>query len=168
MPDFDSAAAVFKSSPEQLLKIMNLGEELPEAWKARDWPDMLRHIRTAPLEVELKARIGDGNLGASDDIKTCGDLFEHPHPPLKLLQLAKDFFKEKAGAGANRQPEQEVAYLLYLLTIVTARVRLGVSISSLPDVELMPGVDWALNQSWLEESARTLCLRAREILERRA
>ncbi len=168
MPDLDSAAAVFRSSPEQLLKIMNLGEELPGAWKERDRPQMLRHIRTAPLEVELRAKIGDGDLGSSIGIKTFGDLFEHSQPPLELLQLAKDFFKEKAGAGANRRPEQEVAYLLYLLTIVTARVRLAVSITQLSDQELLPGVDWALNQSWLEESARTLCLRARDILGRRA
>src|SRR6266478_8764942 len=154
MPDFDSAVAVFKSSPEQLLKLMNLGEQLPEAWKERDRPDMLRHIRAAPLETELKATVGDENSGAAAGIKTFDDLFQHPQPPLKLLQLAKDFFKTKAGAGANRRPDQAVAYLLYLLTIVTARVRLRVSISSLTDVELLPGVDWALAQTWLDEESR--------------
>src|SRR5947209_880702 len=121
MPEFDSATAVFKSSPEQLLKIMNLGEQLPEAWKERDRPDMLRHIRAAPLEAELKALDAGKNLRASAGIKNFGELFQHSQPPLKLLHLAKEFFKAKAGAGANRRPDQEVAYLLYLLTIVTAR-----------------------------------------------
>ena len=145
---------------------MNLGEELPGAWKERDRPQMLRHIRTAPLEVELRAKIGDGDLGSSIGIKTFGDLFEHSQPPLELLQLAKDFFKEKAGAGANRRPEQEVAYLLYLLTIVTARVRLAVSITQLSDQELLPGVDWALSQTWVDVESSKLFSEARRLSER--
>src|SRR5205823_4639641 len=100
-----------------------------------DRPDMLRHITAASLEAELKTTAGDGNLGPPAGIKTFGELFQHPQPPLKLLQLVKDLFKAKAGAGANRRPEQEVAYLLYLLTIVTARLRLGILISSLTDLE---------------------------------
>ncbi len=168
MPDFDSTAAVFKSGPEQLLKIMNLDKELPGAWKERDRPQMLRHTMAAPLEAELKAIVGDSNLAASAGIKTFEELFQHPQPPLKLLQLAKDFFKAKAGAGANRRPDQEVAYMFYLLTIVTARVRLRVSISSLTDVELLPALDWALSQTWLDESARMPFLKGRQILAPRA
>jgi hypothetical protein len=167
MPDFDSTAAVFKSGPAQLLKIMNLDKELPGAWKEPDRPQMLRHTMTAALEAELKTKVGDGNLGPSAGIKTFQELFQHPQPPLKLLQLAKDFFKAKAGAGANRRPDQEVAYLLYLLTIVTARVRLGVSVSSLTDLELLPGLDWALAQTWLDRGSHQLFSEARRLSERR-
>ena len=174
MPEFDSSAAVFRSGAGQLLKIISLGEPTAQAWNGQDRSAMLRHQLSAPLAFDLAGLLTNAKQSenarsvlsdsASSGIKTFGDLFRHSQPPLAVLKLAKDFFKAKAGPGASRTPQQQVAYSLYLLSIVVARTRLIVSITQLSDQELLPGVDWALNQAWVDECARAHLSEARDLL----
>src|SRR5438094_1930275 len=105
MADFDSSAAVFKGGAEQLLKIITVGETLPEMWTDRDRSVILQHQLSAPLCFDSKthdaAAQSQGEKALKEattlGLKSFRDLFQHPQPPLPLLRLAKDFFKEKAG-----------------------------------------------------------------------
>jgi hypothetical protein len=171
MANFDSLKAVFTSRAEQLSKIMNLDEAAPNAWAEEDLPAMLRHQMSAPLEFDLSSlELGkseeaarDQTLSAADAcrIRSFQDLFEHPAPPLALLKWAKDFFKQQAGTSANRRPEQEVAYLFYLLAIVISRVRLGTSITTLTDADLQKALKWAISRKWLDANTKEMCVQAR-------
>jgi hypothetical protein len=175
MENTDSSEAVSKSSAQQLLQIINLDEATPDLWSERDQAAMLRHQLSSPLEVDLSSlgenerdtKAPDGALAAaaSARIKTFQDLFDHPAPPVAVLSLAKDFFKRQAGASAERRPEQEVAYFLYLLTVLVARVRVGTNVTKLSDADLLKGIKWAVNQKWVDAKTRKMCAEASRQLE---
>ena len=167
MNKLDSSRFTIKSSPEQLLRLIK--SERPDScsWTDKDLPGMLKHQLAAPLEFDLgianpiTARQNTHNTSISDaarsGIKTFGDLFFHVDPPVGLLRLAKDFFKSKTGSSvAVRKPEQRLAYLLYLLSIVVAKQRGHAVISQLSPEELRAGVNWALTQEWADADVKAL------------
>ena len=174
MAEFNSSEAVLRSSTGQLAKIMNLDEGTPDAWSEEDLAAMLRHQLAAPLEFDLgglkptgsraKERYKVLNEAAALGIRTFQDLFRHPRPPLAVLRITKDFFKVRAGPADERRPEQEVAYLIYLLTISAARARTGQTITSLSDSELLRGVEWAASRKWADEETVALFGMVREKL----
>lgn len=178
MANFDSLQAVFKSRAEQLSRIMNLDETTDDAWAEADLPAMLRHQMSAPLDFDLSSmelsqseettREKTLSAAAASRIRSFQDLFEHPAPPLALLNWAKDFFKQQAGASARRRPEQEVAYLLYLLSILIPRVRLGTRITTLTDADLLKGMKWAASRKWLDPKTKEMCVLAQKTLQARA
>ena len=178
MANFDSSAAVFRSDAQQLSQIMSWDEATPDAWNDQDLAAMLRHQLAAPLEADLshlelpksEAKTRDETLGkaASAQVRTFQDLFQHPQPPLALVKWAKDFFKQQAGTAASRRPEQEVAYLLYLLSILIPRIRLGTRISKLSDTELRKGIKWAVSRKWLNGPTRKLCVLGQRELRAKA
>jgi hypothetical protein len=178
MANTDSSEAVFRSDARQLSKIMNLDEATPDAWTDQDLVAMLRHQLAAPLESDLsrlelrksEEKTRDETLGkaTSAQVRTFQDLFEHPRPPLALVRWAKEFFKQQAGASENRRPEQEVAYLLYLLSILISRVRLSTRISKLSDADLRHGLKWAVSREWLDEQTRKLCVVGQRELQAKA
>jgi hypothetical protein len=175
MTDFDSADALLRTGAGQLSRILGFEEAASAAWNEEDLAAMLRHQWSAPLAFDLKTvelsppqqATREETLGgaAASEIKTFGDLFQHPHPPLALLKLAKDFFKAGAGSGTRRLPEQEVAYTFYLLTILVARLRLKKPITRLADDNLLAAIQWALRRQWLNAPARDLFVLAQEHLK---
>lgn len=100
-------------------------------------------------------------------IRTFQDLFNHDHPPVAVLRRAKSFFKEIAGVENDREPEQEVAYLLYWVAILVARVRCGVVITQHSDAALVLAIRWALNQNWLDERTQRLFAVALDVVGRK-
>ena len=139
---------------------------------------MLRHQLAAPLAFDLSTlELSQSEKTTRDQalrdatashIRTFQDLLQHARPPLPLLHWAKDFFKQQAGASAKRRPEQEVAYLLYLLSILIPRVRLGTRLTRLSDADLLISVNWAARRKWLDAKTRELCRLAQKALGPRA
>jgi hypothetical protein len=170
----NAAEAVLRSEARRLSRIVNLDEATPEAWSEQDQAAMLRHQMSAPLEFDLGGLKPTGsrarerykvlNEAAALGIRTFRDLFRHPRPPLAVLRITKDFFKVRAGPADERRPEQEVAYLIYLLTISAAQARTGQTITSLSDSELLRGVEWAANRKWADEETVALFGMVREKL----
>jgi hypothetical protein len=174
MQNVDPAQAVFRSDAEQLSKILSLNESTGDAWTERDLPAMLRHQLAAPLQLDLSSlelrpsemATRDHTLkeAAGSGIRTFQDLLEHPRPPLAPLNWAKNFFKQQAGPSLPRRPEQEVAYVLYLLSILVARIRLQTRISKLSNADLLKGIDWAADRKWLDMKTREMCRLAQKAL----
>jgi len=168
MAESDSSQAVFKSSAAQLEKIMNLDETTPDVWNERDLAAMLCHQMSAPLNFDLssaetnaaKAAARDETLAtaAKDRIKSFKDLLFHPEPPLELLRLSKEFFKGRTKACKKDSPEWQVAYLLYLLSIVAAGSRAG-RVSNLTRGQLGRAIKWALDQTWVDKGTKQLLSR---------
>jgi len=161
MNAFDPQDAALKSNASQLSALLNTGGDEEIGWSAEDLPDLLRHQWTAPVDFDLaevrhKDRHKTLTQAAESNIRTFGDLLTQSSPSLPLLKLAKDFFKDKAGRSKEKSPQQQIGYLFYVLVILTAKTRLGVSISSLSDAEVQKAAKWAHNQTWVEGEARDL------------
>jgi hypothetical protein len=142
--------------------------------KAPWHPDELRAVfeyeLAAPLAVELSGLprgIGGRVRTLSDaeglTLKSLRDLFEHAHPPLELLRLAKDFAKASREAADSPLP-WEVATALYYMSIAVALARLGERISELSPEEVKRGFDWLRAQPWVDDPTRTLLAQAMERL----
>jgi hypothetical protein len=142
---------------------MNLDEATPDAWNGQDLAAMLRHQLAAPLEFDLSSvemkgaeakKRGTTLTGAARErIKSFEDLLFHREPPLALLKLSKEFFKRRLQECKKDSGEWNVAYLLYLLSILAVGNRAS-KISSLTPSDLRKGMKWALERRWMNEKTR--------------
>jgi hypothetical protein len=110
----------------------------------RDIPQLLRSVEGPP-------------------IRSFRDLFEHPRPPIELLDLTRQFAKTCRLRGDGPLPV-EIATVLYVTAIVAAMVKAGQRITKLDDQALCYSLDWALDQPWLDESIRGLLRRGRQVV----
>ena len=170
MAESNSSEGVFRSSAEQLAKIINLDEATPDAWSEEDLAAMLRHQLEAPLQFDLssvemtgrQAKSRDETLtgAAKERIKSFEDLLFHQEPPLELLKLSKEFFKRRLRQCKKDSPEWNVAYLFYLLSILAAGDRIE-QISALTPSELRKAIDWALERKGIEDKTKRLICQGR-------
>jgi hypothetical protein len=123
------------------------------------WRDLASAI-DAPLEFDLNTRIREATTTYAEASattltppKTFRELLTGPHPPIELLKLAKDFAKTHAKADNGPLP-RDIATMLYFANVAVALVRYGERITKLDDDKLRKGVEWAIAQSWLDETSR--------------
>lgn len=150
-----------QSKPQFLARLLEAEAGGRAEWSAVDMAAILRHQLNAPLRADLGAR----NPNASKTLDTVstagpapatfGELFAHPHPPIELLELAKDFGKALRLDSSCGVPA-EVATVIYYASIVAARVHLGRRISDLDEMALRQGVEWTLAQPWLDAALRVM------------
>jgi hypothetical protein len=141
--------------------MMDLHTEGQPLWKPEELGAILEHQLAAPVAFDLGALDSGLNLRlqsltpAGPPLNSFRDLFHHPQPPLELLLLTKDFAKRCHYWPDSPIPD-EIASVLYLLAIVVAMTRCHRAISRLDNKALRYSLDWALSQSWLDDSTRTL------------
>jgi hypothetical protein len=157
----ESTTSVFAAGAGQLAKMFALTEETSEIWSCSDMAAMLRHQLDAPVDPAAADRETGKSEGRERDktdgiVKTYRDLFRSQKPCCELLVVAKEFFKGTAGPSSTRQPEQEVAYVMYLASIAVAQTKLKKSISSLSSERLSRGINWALSRGWLDKDLKEL------------
>lgn len=137
-------------------------------------PDELRAVWQHHLGSPLQFDLGNLDAPASRRLRVLGeaeglllrslrDVLQHPHPPMELLQLTKDFAKAHEKSPRSPLPP-EVARLLYLAAIAAAWARCGRRITSLDDAQLARAFDWALDQSWADRATRKLIASGRRLL----
>lgn len=150
------------ANPEVLSKMMNLDSPPDQPWHPDDLAAMLRHQMAATVQFDLGALDRNpamqlSNLSESQGLllKSFGDLFFHPHPPIELLQLTKQYAKACRNHPDSPLPH-EIATLLYFMAITTALVRCGERITQLDDESLRKGIEWAIEQAWVDEKTRAL------------
>jgi hypothetical protein len=93
------------------------------------------------------------------------DLFLHPVPPVELLTLTKDFAKGNMDHPDASLPN-EVAAVLYYVSIAAAYVRLDQRISQLGDAEFQRGLEWSKGKPWVEARLQRLLDEALQKLAR--
>ncbi len=162
MPEFDSAGSVFHSRPQHLAALLAERAEPARLWRVEELGAIFRHQLSAPVMVDLGGfdpatalRLRHLSEAQGLVLKSFGELFRHPAPPLELLQLTKDFAKLNRDHPESCLPP-EIALALYYLAIAAAWVRLGKRITQLPDAELRRGLAWTRGQSWVEGETREL------------
>lgn len=158
-----------RPDPQLLRQLMT-----PLADCAPPWPDHeLRYILRHQLDSLLAFDLSPGgpapipsipsDTPTGPAIRTFGDLFQHPHPPLELLIRVKQFAKSsRASSGASLPAE--IASFLYYAAIAAALVRLGTKITKLTDDALAQGFRSLLTRDWLDDANRTLLTEAERLM----
>jgi hypothetical protein len=130
-------------------------------WSAHELAAVWRHQMSAPLLLDLGG-INDQAMAtvtmhaqSAQRLENFPDLMAHPHPPIELLQLTKDFAKSQRYSQGGAFPV-EIASALYYAAIVLARLRLGQRITEMGDDRLRQGVQWSLQQPWLDATTKSL------------
>lgn len=162
MADFDPARAMARSEARSLAAFLAAGSEHSRLWRPDEVAAIFRHQMAAPVLVDLAgydavfaARLKAVAEAQTLLLKSFADLFQHPSPPLELLELTKDFAKANMDQPESVLPG-EVAAALYYASIACALVRLGRRISRLTDAELRRGFQWMVARPWTDASTRQL------------
>jgi hypothetical protein len=170
MADFDSAGSVFKSRPKALATLMGVRGEHGRLWRPEELAAIFRHQLSAPVMVDL----GGFDPGAAVQLKivteaqglllkSFSELFEHPTPPLELLEATKNFAKLNLDHPESCLPG-EIAAAIYYTSIAAALVRLNQRITQLPDADVRRGLLWVRGQDWVDGKTRVLLDQALEKL----
>ena len=162
--------SIFDGKASWLAQMMDLDAPDQPLWRPEELAAMLQHQLSAPLECDLGClgeqtveRLDVLRSAASPPITSFGDLLHHPSPPVELLELSKEFARACRARRDHLLPE-EIAAMLYILSIVVARARCRRRISKLEDHALRHSVNWALEQSWVDEPTRALLREGRRVL----
>ena len=151
----DSSAQVLGADGEKLANLLDSGR-LAADWRPDELGAVFRHQLSAPVEFDLQA-LPPGHasrlsgLAAADGLvlKSFRDLFGHPHPPMELLRMTKDFARRLRHHPDSPIPD-EVASVLYFAAIACAWVRHRQRISGLDDDGLRKGFAWARLLPWMD------------------
>ncbi len=148
----ESEHLIQNARPEQLAEILERTETPGDLWRPEELGALLNHQLAAPIEVDLASLppvLAQQIRGLADVegllMKSLGDLFQHPRPPLALLRLVKDFAKAAHAAPDGPLPG-EIARVLYYTSIAVAWLRWGERITRLNDEALREGFDWVCSQ----------------------
>ncbi len=149
---------------EKLSRILHLDESAEGELSLRELPALLTHQLGAPLMLDLwtcelrEADVGRERLfrlTAESGIYKIRDLLTHKSPHIESFRAAKEFFKQGTQLYARDSAEWQIAYLFYILVLVSSGPRLA-EISRLSPSALSRAAAWALSQPWLSPEARTL------------
>ncbi len=146
---------------ERLLEVADL-----PVWREEDYGPLLAHQLAAPLRLDL-LEIDDSaqeRLALLREVKTLGihnlaQLFQHPTPPLELLRLVKDFAKTLRNHAESPLPEN-VAGVLYFVSVAVARTRWDTRISLMDDQQLRQAIQWILDREWVDRQTKEILLAA--------
>jgi DNA-directed RNA polymerase specialized sigma24 family protein len=100
-------------------------------------------------------------------LASLGDLLRHAHPPTSLLEAAKTYAHAYCTAPKPGIPG-DVAMVLYYGSIVAARIRTGHRITKLKDQDLAAGIEWVLEQTWVDDSLKSLMREGLQALRKKA
>lgn len=151
-----------RKSPVRLQELLALGLAAHTDWSPQELEAVIVEQISLPMDFQLHgldqpqaARIQGEAAARHLLLKNLRELLLHSHPPLPLLLLAKDFFKANCSQPSPGLPA-EVARCLYYLVLAVARSRHQTRISSLTDAELLQGIAWLQQQSWIPRELKQL------------
>lgn len=147
-------------------ELLAMGLNAKESWTAEELEAAFAEQISLPVEFEL-ARLGQRQGQALREqaeahgllVKSLYDLFVHPHPPIDLLIMIKDFFKANSNCPHPGLPA-EVACVLYYQSIAVAWLRYHRRISSLSEEQLADGFKWVSNRDWVGRDLQDLVKQA--------
>jgi hypothetical protein len=157
-----------KADPQILAQFLDVEDSPRRIWPAEELDAILRHQLATPVQLDLesagsafKAKLYTLPTKQQPGKLTYAELFHHPSPPPDLLRLVKQFAKASRVRGESVLPP-EIATVLYLASIVVARLRCGLRISEQSDESLLYGIQWVLDQRWVDGETHKLFQQALE------
>jgi hypothetical protein len=155
---------------ERLAAALGIGSDNACLWEPNELAAMFRDQMDSAVVFDLESY--DKNLTAKLKclmsaqgllVRSFGDLLRHPHPPLDLLQVTKDFAKRNRDSQESLIPP-EIADALYFLAIAAALVKCGERITRLADVPLQNGFVWVEAQAWIDNESKVIVREARRVI----
>ncbi|MFQ5495688.1 MAG: hypothetical protein ACE5EX_09950 [Phycisphaerae bacterium] len=160
-----------QSDPASLARLLEVSNGNDVLWRPEELAAILRHQLAAPIEYDLSAMGRDKahklrTSAASKGLllKSFADLLHHPHPPLELLAMTKQFAKA-ARADPKSSVPVEITTLLYYACIAAALVRCRERITGLDDAAIKEGFEWGRTQPWVDEATAGLFTAGLEALQ---
>ncbi|MBL7115040.1 MAG: hypothetical protein ISS35_04675 [Kiritimatiellae bacterium] len=167
----DPKHSILNCSASNVKTLLNEAVTEDQLWSAEDLQDVCNHQWDAPLAIDLNGledthaeRVETLAAAKGLLLRSFGDLLEHPHPPLELLMLAKEFAKRSLSSPHATLPH-DVARMLYFASIATALSRCNRRITTLSDDQIAEGIRWALSRDWLLSEARAVLTLGLETLK---
>lgn len=143
-------------------RLLSLAGSAPTHWPATDLVAIWRHQLSAPLLLDLEDSSPDATrtinairANPTRSLERFEQLLADPNPPPELLQMIKEFAKQKRSHADAAFPE-EVATVLYYSSIALALMRCDVRITGMNDWILVEGFQWCVGQTWLDDQTLTL------------
>jgi hypothetical protein len=145
-----------------LALFLEMDEGPRRIWPADDLGGILRHQLATSVQLDLeglgttfKMRLAALPISQQPGKLTFGELFHLAKPSVELLNLVKQFAKASRVREETVLPA-EIATVIYLASIVVARLRYGKRISEQSDEALSYGIQWVIDQPWVDETTRQL------------
>jgi hypothetical protein len=157
-------------TPDCIAQVLQMSAGNVPLWSRAELAAVLRHQLSAPIEYDLgalpagaaqMARFTASTRGLL--LKSLADLFNHPNPPLELLNLTRKFAKAHRNQPDSPLPA-EISTLLYYASTAAALVRCQRRITSLDDDALREGFAWAAGLDWIDEPLVSLFTAAGRLL----
>ena len=166
----DSIDVPETADPTLLAQLLDPEFPARRVWLASELGAILQHLMTVPIPFDLSA-LPPGTssrlqtLGAADGLllNSLTALIHHPHPPVELLLLLKQYAKSNHQHPDSALP-CEISSLLYTLSIAVARLRCRQRITTHEDAAVIRRIDAALALPWLDEQTRGLLQDARAVI----
>ena len=150
------------SDPRHLASVLAMDDAGDGIWTDDELGVVLRHQLSSVVQYDLNglapgaaSRLTTLTSAQNLMLKSFSDLLHHPNPPIELLELTKEFAKT-TRRHPHRPLPQAIATVLYYASIVVARIRCGKRITRLDDNALGFGVQWVLDQPWIDEQTKAL------------
>ncbi|MBN2475457.1 MAG: hypothetical protein JXB62_12675 [Pirellulales bacterium] len=156
----------FPSDPHSLSQMMDLGLEDTDLWDRKELGAMLKHQLAAPVLDDLghsEKHLAEQLEAADPPIRSFQDLLHHTHPPVEALDMTKRFAKACRKHPDSPLPD-EIATVLYFLSIAAALIKCGRRITRMDDQALKHSLEWALRQRWVDPASRELLREGREAI----
>jgi hypothetical protein len=160
-----------QTDPQLLARVLELADGQRRLWSHEELGAILRHQWTSPVHLDLESmgstfrdRLQALPPEQQPGQLTFEELFHRAAPPLELLNLVKHFAKASRVSGESVLPA-EIATVVYLTSIVVGRLRTGRRITEQSDESLLIGIQWVLQQPWVDQRTHALFHEAQRHLQ---
>ncbi len=158
----DPANSVYESSPRSLADLIREVRRSRSAPTSEELSALLEVVLTRPMEFRADGVTGGqkGGVRLGDAprellLKGIGDLLSHPHPPVDLLVMVKEFAKANCQ-HPDSAIAPEVARVLYFASIAAGLARCGCCMTNLEQSAQLKGLRWLSEQAWVDDGLRAL------------
>jgi hypothetical protein len=158
-----------RTDPHLLARFLDVDDGPRRLWPHEELGAILRHQLASSVQLDLEtlgspfwSRLHALPPAQQPGKLTFGELFQRADPPLELLSLVKQFAKASRIRGESVLPA-EIATVIYLTSIVVARLRCGQRITEQSDEALRYGIQWVIDQPWVDGGTRALFRQALQV-----
>lgn len=148
------------TDPRFLARFLDVDDVPRRLWSQEELEAILRHQLASSVQLDLEtlgaafaSRLHAFPVAQQPGRLAFRELFQLPSPPLELLNLVKQFAKASRVRGESVLPA-EIATVIYLISIVVARLRCGQRITEQSDESLLYGIQWVIDQRWVDDQTR--------------
>ena len=132
-------------------------------WQENDYAAIFQHLLSSPLLLVTGPADDQDSRDEQATFGTMKTALFAKVPDLQVLALIKRFAKQAFQSNDGQLPEP-VALALYYLVICVAMIQTDNAITELTHSQLVEGIDWSLQQTWLDEQTRSVFLAAQASL----